>query len=230
MKSLIINIRRFRQINWLKTIWYNFTKLPLLQGIKLPLIICNHVIIRDLYRGGVLFDAPVNFGMIVLGFQDIPTQDRKNKRMIISIQQGSHIIIKGKVRIGGGTELLLTSGSDLILGNNFYLSLNSAIYCHNKIEFGNDCTVGWNVIVMDSDWHITYNTSTNEKYPTTLPIKIGNHCWICNDVQIQKGTELPNNIIVAAKSLCNKKYYIPEYSLIAGIPAKLKKEQIGYVR
>lgn len=150
--------------------------------------------------------------------------------MIISIKKGSCIRIKGKNRIGGGSEILVTSDSELVFGKDFYLSFNSTIYCHKKIEFGNDCTIGWNVLIMDSDWHQTFDTTTKNYHQTPLPIKIGNHCWICNDVQIQKGTEIPDNVIVASKSLCNKKYDIPQYSLIAGIPAKLKKENIGYVR
>ena len=125
---------------------------------------------------------------------------------------------------------MVTSGSELVLGNDFYLSLNSSIYCHNRIVFGDSCTIGWNVLIMDSDWHRTYDSETKEIFPTSEPIVIGNHCWICNDVQIQKGTEIPDNVIVASKSLCNKKYDVPQYSLLAGIPAKLKKENIGYAR
>lgn len=116
------------------------------------------------------------------------------------------------------------------LGDDFYLSLNSSIYCHNTIEFGSHCTVGWNVLIMDTDWHSTYDTKTGQPFSKKQPIKIGNHCWICNDVQIQKGTIIPDNVLVGAKCLCNKKYVVPEYSLIAGIPAVLKKENIGYVR
>ena len=68
--------------------------------------------------------------MVVLGNQDIPTQDRSRKRMIIEIQKNGSLRIQGKTRIGGGVELLVTNGSELVLGNDFYLSLNSTIYCH----------------------------------------------------------------------------------------------------
>lgn len=223
-------VKRFIQVNWVKTIWYNLKLFPLSQGLHLPLIICNHVVIRELHGGGVILDAPVRFGMFVLGFQDIPTQDRSKNRFVLNIQKGSSIIIKGKVRIGGGTELSVTENAKLVFGDDFYLSLNSSIYCHNMIEFGSHCTVGWNVLIMDTDWHSTYDTKTGQPFSMKQPIKIGNHCWICNDVQIQKGTVIPDNVIVGAKSLCNKKYDVPEYSLIAGIPAVLKKENIGYVR
>ena len=150
--------------------------------------------------------------------------------MSLFIQKGSHIRFKGSARIGGGSELLLKNNSELVLGDDFYISLNSNIYCFKRIEFGNHCTIGWNVLIMDTDWHFTFNTFTGENYPMIQAVSIGSHCWICNDVQIQKGTEIPDNVIVAAKSLCNKRYNVPQNSVIAGIPAILKKENISYVR
>ena len=168
--------------------------------------------------------------MIRLGKPDLPTQDRKRNRMVLFVEKGSHIVFRGTAIIGGGSKVLLRGHSELVLGNDFYVSLNSSIYCYKRVEFGDSCTVGWNVFVMDTDWHRTINRDSGEKYPSEQPVRIGNHCWLCNDVQIQKGTEIPDNVIVAAKSLCNKKYEVPEHSLIAGIPATLKKENIDYVR
>lgn len=150
--------------------------------------------------------------------------------MVIVVQGDGIIRFNGTVSIGGGTKILLRGHSELIFGNNFYLSLESTLYCYKRIEFGNDCTVGWNVLIMDTDWHKTLDAFSEYPYPMTQPIYIGNHCWICNDVQILKGTVIPDNIIVAVKSLCNKKYDVPQNSMIAGIPAKLKKENIKYVR
>jgi acetyltransferase-like isoleucine patch superfamily enzyme len=60
----------------------------------------------------------------------------------------------------------------------------------------------------------------------TAPIRIGSNNWIGNRCSIMKGATLPSYTIVAANSLCNKKYDFPEYSLIAGSPAKLIKTGI----
>ena len=150
--------------------------------------------------------------------------------MIVFVGEDCHMVFKGSARIGGGTKILLNNHSELVFGNDFYLSLESSIYCFERIEFGESCTVGWNVLIMDTDWHRTFNKESGEQYTMTTPVRIGDHCWICNDVQIQKGTDIPNNTIVAAKSLCNKKYSVPEYSLLAGVPATLKKGDIDYVR
>lgn len=168
--------------------------------------------------------------MIRLGKPDLPTQDRRRNRMVLFVEKGSRIVFHGTASMGAGSKVLLRGHSELILGNDFYVSLNSLFYCYKRIEFGNSCTIGWNVLIMDTDWHRTFKRDSGEYYPSELPVRIGNRCWICNDVQIQKGTVIPDHVIVAAKSLCNKKYEVPEHSLIAGIPATLKKENIDYVR
>ena len=41
-------------------------------------------------------------------------------------------------------------------------------------------------------------------------------------VLINKGTRIPDNIIIASKSLCNKDYSnVPAFSVLAGMPAKV---------
>ena len=231
MRGLINSLNAFFHVNWFKTFFYNLYLLPFKQAVVLPIVFDNFLVVKQLYRGGVIIDTQhVTFGMIRLGRQDIPTQDRRKKRMVIFVEKGSKIVFKGKAIIGGGTQLLLRNRSELVFGNDFYLSFESSIYCYKGIEFGSNCTIGWNVLIMDTDWHKTVDINSRKPFPTKERIDIGNHCWICNDVQIQKGTTIPDNVIVAAKSLCNKKYEVPEHSLLAGVPAKLKKEGIDYVR
>ena len=40
---------------------------------------------------------------------------------------------------------------------------------------------------------------------------------------VLKGTEIPARCVVGARSLTNRKYDVPEYSLLSGVPAELKK-------
>ena len=56
---------------------------------------------------------------------------------------------------------------------------------------------------------------------------IGNHCWIGSRVEMCKNAILPNNTIVGACSLVSKKF-INEYTIIAGNPAKIIKENVDW--
>ncbi len=165
---------------------------------------------------------------IRLGFRDMGIQNERNRKTILDLRPGSSVTFEGTASIGAGARIY-TKG-DLIIGDNFYLSLNSQIIAHDRITFGNDCTIGWDSLIMDTDFHKVKDTETGKYHPMTKPIQIGNHCWICNNVQILKGTEIPDDVIVASCSLLNKRYDIPSASLLAGNPAQLKKIGITHER
>ncbi|MCC2644770.1 MAG: hypothetical protein K0R94_548, partial [Burkholderiales bacterium] len=54
------------------------------------------------------------------------------------------------------------------------------------------------------------------------PIVIGNHCWIGNSCKIIRGAKLPNNTIVGIGAIVNK-VFAEEYTILAGVPAKIIK-------
>lgn len=165
---------------------------------------------------------------IRIGFRDMGIQNERDRKTILDLRKNSCLIFNGTASIGGGARIY-TKGQ-LIIGDNFYLSLNSTIIAHDRIEFGKDCTVGWDSLIMDTDFHKVIDKVTGKTYPMTKPIIIGNHCWICNNVQVLKGTTLPNEIIVGSCSLLNKNFDIPEFSLLAGNPATVKKTGIIHER
>jgi acetyltransferase-like isoleucine patch superfamily enzyme len=118
----------------------------------------------------------------------------------------------------------------LTIGNDVYVSLNSTIIAHDSITIGDDTTIGWDTLLMDTDFHRVVSVETGNEYPMTRPIEIGKHCWICNGAHIMKGSIILDDVIVASKSLVNKKMDIPSCSMIAGVPAELKKKNIKHIR
>ena len=165
---------------------------------------------------------------VKIGFRDIGIQNERDRKTILDLRKKSSLVFEGSATIGGGTRIY-TKG-ELLIGDNFYLSLDSTIIAHEKIQFGRDCTVGWDSLIMDTDFHRVRDLKTGEYYPMTKPITIGNHCWICNNVQILKGTNIPDDTIVGSCALLNKTYDIPNGSLLAGNPAILKKTDITHER
>ena len=80
--------------------------------------------------------------------------------------------------------------------------------------------------MVDTDFHETINITSGERSLPIGQVLIGKNNWIGMRALILKGTETPDFCTVGPGSILNKKYLIPEYSLIAGIPARLKKENI----
>ena len=190
------------RINPFKTLYFNFKYLPFKEAIMFPFLIANHVILRCL-DGNVLIDeTPYKRGMIRIGFRDMGIQNEKDRKTIIDLRSGSSLIFRGKASIGGGARLY-TKGV-LSIGDDFYLSLNSTIIAHDYVSIGNNVTVGWDSLIMDTDFHKVYNLKNMQPYAMTSPITIHDHCWICNSCQILKGANIPEDSIIASMSLVNK--------------------------
>ena len=160
----------------------------------------------------------------------MPVQIVKSNPLSIYLNEMSSLVFNGPGRISAGSQVFLLKGSSVTFGNDFHISMDVKIYSQESITLGDYITVGWGTQIMDTDFHATISRDTGNAYPQTKPIIIGNHCWICTHCQVMKGTVIPDNVIVGSKSLCNKRYDVPSYSVIAGTPAVFRKEGLTYER
>lgn len=90
-----------------------------------------------------------------------------------------------------------------------------------KIKIGNDCLIGWNVSIRDTNGnHTVIKNGIENNNKGEIVLK--NHVWIASEVLILSNTMVGNNNIIATRSMikglksdCNK--------LIAGSPASIKE-------
>ena len=211
-----------------KTLYFNFKCFPYPIARKLPVYIGRNVVLARLDGQCSIESSPIRHGMIRIGCRDMAIQDLSAIKTIFDVRRGGGITFRGKALIGGGTKFYIKG--DLTIGNDVYISLNSTIIAHESITIGDRTTIGWNILLMDTDMHRVISTETGEEYPMTQPIEIGKHCWICNGAHIMKGSVIPDDVIVASESLVNQKMDVPTYSMIAGVPAVLKKKNIKHIR
>lgn len=211
-----------------KTLYFNFKCFSYPIARRLPVYIGRNVVLARLEGQCSIESSPIRHGMVRIGCRDMAIQDLSAIKTIFDIRRGGGITFRGKALIGGGTKFYIKGR--LTIGNDVYISLNSTIIAHESITIGDGTTIGWDTLLMDSDMHRTLSTETGEEYPMTRPIEIGKHCWICNGAHIMKGSIIPDDVIVASESLVNKKMDVPSYSMIAGVPAVLKKKNIKHIR
>lgn len=144
-------------------------------------------------------------------------------------------IIPGQLYIGEGSELNVDTfnvfaGSRVSINNNAKLSLgtgyinhNCVIECFNSITIKNNVKISEGVTIRDSDNHAILR----EGYKKDGPIVIEDDVWIGLNCTILKGVTIGKGCIIAAGTLVNKD--CPPYTLIAGVPGKVIKENIKYV-
>ena len=86
----------------------------------------------------------------------------------------------------------------------------------------------YDIFVRTSDFH-SITDEKGERVNQSQDIIIGNHVWIGQGAYLLKGTIIPDNCIVGARALVSKPFRDTQ-SIIAGIPAKVVKENVHWSR
>lgn len=87
------------------------------------------------------------------------------------------------------------------------------------ILIGENCLIGSNVFITDSDFHgLSVQDRRNSNYEC-LDVVIGNEVFIGNDVKVLKGVRIGDNAVIGVGSVVVSD--IPASAIYAGVPAKL---------
>lgn len=146
---------------------------------------------------------------------------RNKSEGYLILRDNSKLTIKNSFDVLAGGTIGIVDNAKLTIGSG-YMNMNSKIHCFNEINIGEDVIISENVIIRDSDGHdILY-----EKHKKSIPINIGNHVWIGLNAIILKGVTIGDGAIIAAGAVVTKD--VPSKSLVAGVPARIIKENIEW--
>lgn len=137
---------------------------------------------------------------------------------------GGVIEFHGSAFLAEGILLRLDDGC-CCFGENIFFNRNCSILCAQKITFGNNVLVGWEVNIRDSNGHQSYygNCPVN----MTLPVYIGDHVWIAACADVLKGVRIQNGSIISYRSLVTHSFEESNI-LIAGAPAKQIRRNVSW--
>jgi len=203
-KSLIFNLRHFGT-----------------KGLKMPVLIARKC--RLAVKGKVQL-CSFQFGIVKIGFGGSPAIVEKAYSRF-AVKKNAVVVFNGKAGISAGTSICVDKGT-LVVGENFSTNKNCLIACSKGIQIGNDVTLGWNVNVRDNDGHTVVDEVTGVA-SESKEVKIGNHVWLCAYADVLKGSTIPDDSVVAYRSLVTKAFDRPSV-LIGGVPAKILKENIRW--
>jgi acetyltransferase-like isoleucine patch superfamily enzyme len=115
------------------------------------------------------------------------------------------------------------------VGDDVYIGIGANLSAsESKIIIGNKVMFGPNVTIMGGDHNTSligkYMYDIKDKLPENdLPVIIKDDVWIGTGAIILKGVTIEEGAIVAAGAVVTKN--VPEYSIVAGIPAKIVKSR-----
>jgi hypothetical protein len=155
----------------------------------------------------------------------------QTNRTYIDLEENATLQIDGDFWIGNGVRILVAKNGLLKIGgrdkeSESGITSNSTIFTYSKIDIGKDFLCAWDVFITDSDWHYLEFDGVPQ---LNSDVSIGNHVWVTNNCSILKGTKIGNNCVIGNYSLLSDKTY-PDNSLIAGIPAKILKQNCKWSR
>ena len=133
------------------------------------------------------------------------------------------IIICDGVYIGRNTIISCKNG-DIILNKNANIGFNCEVYSLKKVEIGENVLIAaYTYIIGGGHMSSDIETPFRDQEKHAIGIKIGNNVWLGAKTIVMDGCDIGDNSVIAAGAVVTKN--IPDYSVAAGIPAKVIKDR-----
>jgi len=118
------------------------------------------------------------------------------------------------------SDIQVFKGAKLLIGSAA-TNIGLKIVCSELIQIGNDVHIGRDVWIRDNNGG---HTVIIKGYKDKAPVIIGDHVWICSNVNITKGVTIGEGAIISANSVVTTN--IPAYCIASGNPAQVIAENV----
>jgi acetyltransferase-like isoleucine patch superfamily enzyme len=142
-------------------------------------------------------------------------------RNVIQLGEGAVFNVNGTVVLGPGVRILLAPNAQLTVGDGTYVTGASTFVVRTQLEIGRRCAIAWDVLLMDTDFHILDNTKAN-----SIGIAIGDDVWIGAGARILKGVTIGSGAVIAAGTVVTRN--VAPRQLVAGNPARTVREGVEW--
>jgi acetyltransferase-like isoleucine patch superfamily enzyme len=135
-----------------------------------------------------------------------------------TLRIGKRVSLRERVRL-----MFEGEGRGIIeLGDDVFINARSEIRCEERISIGRGSILGFDVAVMDTDFH---QLGGSER---VAPVEIGEHAWLGARAMILKGVTIGDGAVVAAAAVVT--HDVPPACLVAGSPARVIRDRVEWNR
>lgn len=222
--SIIKKIWRNRSIfrSLFYSIYFNFHYLPYKQAIKLPILLYKPHL-KSL-KGNVVIDCVhIKTGMIRLGFRLCGVYPNSG---ITWENFGGNVVFQGKCKVGNDTFLSFGKKTNVIFGDDFRNVAGLKLVSSKGIKFGKKTSLGWGVLVMDTNFHPLYDMKRNVYKKASGPIEIGDYNWFGTQCKIMHSVRTPERCIFGMNTIVTRSCEMKSYCVMGGSPVKVLTENV----
>ena len=141
-----------------------------------------------------------------------------------SIRFGKRNFLNGAVFCIEDNKNTIQTGEHTYIYNNTEISaIESTAVC-----IGDDCLLSGNIMIRTGDSHVIMDKNSGERLNHSADIQISDHVWIGNGCKVLKGAKVGRHCVVATGAIITSTTNYCENAVLAGIPAKVTKEDITW--
>ena len=199
---------------WTTFIKYNYLSPKVQKGVNTPLMNLKHTVIQLDEGSKLILNSRVRVGEKQVRRSKLETRILLEKDAVMQVDK--------PFTIYAGSYIRVVKGGFLALKGKGFINENVQITCGDRIEIGDGCFIGRDVIIRSYDAH----QIKKDGYQVSAPIKIGNHVWIGQGAMILKGVTIGDGAVIAAGAIVTKD--VPAHCVVAGVPAKVIEEGVEW--
>lgn len=205
-----------------KTLFFNFYHLPFKQAIKFPIWLYKAKL-YDCFRGKVVIDSKeIRPEMIRLGFMGGHMYPNNG----IQIWNKGELIFHGRCVIGNNSSIITGKEGKLEFGDDFIASVSARIMAYIGIRFGQHTSVGFDVMLMDTNFHPLFDTEKKRFKRAYGKIDIGDYNWFGSQCLVMPGVKTPERCIFGARSVVTRGCQFESYCVHGGSPLRVLSRNV----
>ncbi len=138
--------------------------------------------------------------------------ERFSPNVVVNVDRISKIQFGRRVSAHSRGRITAVAGGNLIIGDRCSFNVGCIIVCRNKIQIGDNVTVGPNVMFYDHNHIMGTDIGVKKGNYDVDDIVIGENTWIGAGSIILAGTKIGRNCVIAAGSVVSGD--IPENTVL----------------
>lgn len=199
-----------------QTIYFNFHYLPVRQAVKLPIILYRPKLLKC--KGSVRIEGPVRFGMVRMGLRFVSIFPDNG---ITWENKGGSVVVKGNMIIGNDSYISIGEKGEVVFGENFGINAGLKLVAYRRVVFGQTVSLGWNVWIMDTNFHPLYDMEKKCYKSASGPIEIGDYNWLASGCRVLHSVVTPPKCTFALNSVITSGSVMEPCCVMGGNPLKI---------